>query len=45
MGDMTALIVNGKTATTEAAPDTPLLYVLRNDFGLAGPKNGAVCPE
>lgn len=34
------LTVNGKTAVTEASPDTPLLYVLRNDFGLNGPKFG-----
>ncbi len=37
---MITLIVNGKTAVTEARPDTPLLYVLRNDLGLNGPKFG-----
>ncbi len=37
---MITLIVNGKTAVTEAVPDTPLLYVLRNDLGLSGPKFG-----
>ncbi len=37
---MITLIVNGKTSITEANPDTPLLYVLRNDLGLNGPKFG-----
>ncbi len=37
---MIVLTVNGKTAVTEANPDTPLLYVLRNDLGLNGPKFG-----
>jgi nicotinate dehydrogenase subunit A len=34
------LIVNGKPYATAAAPDTPLLHVLRNELGLAGPKFG-----
>ncbi|WP_407176160.1 (2Fe-2S)-binding protein [Bradyrhizobium sp. STM 3562] len=34
------LIVNGKTCEVEAAPDTPLLYVLRNDLELKSPKFG-----
>lgn len=34
------LIVNGKTRTVEASPETPLIYILRNDFGLNGPKFG-----
>ncbi|MCX6035134.1 MAG: (2Fe-2S)-binding protein [Chloroflexi bacterium] len=34
------LIVNGKPHTVQAAPDTPLLYVLRNDLGLNGPHFG-----
>ena len=34
------LIVNGKTHNVEAAPDTALLYVLRNDLELNGPKYG-----
>jgi nicotinate dehydrogenase subunit A len=34
------LSVNGSTAESTAAPETPLLYVLRNDLGLAGPKFG-----
>lgn len=37
---MIVFTVNGKTAVTEADPDTPLLYVLRNDLGLNGPKFG-----
>ncbi len=32
--------VNGKTHTVEAEPDTPLLYVLRNDLQLNGAKFG-----
>ena len=34
------LTVNGKTSDVDAAPDTALLYVLRNDLGLNGPKYG-----
>ncbi len=34
------LEVNGKQRSTEAAPDTPLLYVLRNDLGLTGTRFG-----
>src|SRR5215472_9484507 len=34
------LKVNGKTQTVTAEPDTPLLYVLRNDFELNGAKFG-----
>jgi aerobic-type carbon monoxide dehydrogenase small subunit (CoxS/CutS family) len=30
----TTLNVNGKRRTSPAAPDTPLLYVLRNDMEL-----------
>jgi nicotinate dehydrogenase subunit A len=37
------LIVNGKSHTVQAAPDTPLLYVLRNELGLTGPQFG--CSE
>src|ERR1700746_2307250 len=32
--------VNGESHLVDAAPDTPLLYVLRNDLGLNGPKFG-----
>ena len=34
------LIVNGTPHDVTAAPDTPLLYVLRNELGLTGPKFG-----
>ncbi|HUH98959.1 MAG TPA: (2Fe-2S)-binding protein [Anaerolineales bacterium] len=34
------LMVNGKPHTVQAAPDTPLLYVLRNELGLTGPHFG-----
>ncbi len=40
MAESIDLIVNGKLARVNAAPDTPLLYVLRNDLGLTGPKFG-----
>lgn len=36
----TTLKVNGSTRTLESAPDTPLLYALRNDLQLTGPKFG-----
>ncbi len=32
--------VNGGSHTIEADPATPLLYILRNDLGLQGPKFG-----
>jgi nicotinate dehydrogenase subunit A len=34
------LQVNGKSHTVNADPSTPLLYVLRNQLGLNGPKYG-----
>jgi len=34
------LRVNGKTAAVSVEPSTPLLYVLRNDLELNGPKFG-----
>ena len=34
------LKVNGKSRQVAAAPDTPLLYVLRNDLELNSPKFG-----
>ena len=34
------LRVNGQTRTVSVEPDTPLLYVLRNDLELNGPKFG-----
>jgi nicotinate dehydrogenase subunit A len=35
-----SLKVNGASHSVEAEPDTPLLYVLRNDLGLNGPRFG-----
>jgi nicotinate dehydrogenase subunit A len=35
-----SLRVNGETKTVSVEPDTPLLYVLRNDLELNGPKFG-----
>jgi nicotinate dehydrogenase subunit A len=37
---MTELEVNGEPRRVSAAPDTPLLYVLRNDLGLVGSRYG-----
>ena len=34
------LHVNGTTYTVDVDPSTPLLYVLRNDLGLRGPRFG-----
>jgi nicotinate dehydrogenase subunit A len=34
------LTVNGRASEIDASPDTPLLYVLRNDLALNGPKYG-----
>ena len=34
------ITVNGEPHRVDATPDTPLLYVLRNDLGLSGPKFG-----
>ena len=34
------LRVNGRTHLLDVSPDTPLLYVLRNDLALNGPKFG-----
>ena len=35
-----SLKVNGRTHTVDVEPSTPLLYVLRNDLGLQGPRFG-----
>ena len=40
MSDEIVLIVNGKSHTLQAEPETPLLYVLRNELGLTGPQFG-----
>jgi nicotinate dehydrogenase subunit A len=37
---MATITVNGKAHEVVAAPDTPLLYVLRNELELNGPKFG-----
>jgi len=37
---MAVITVNGKRHEVQAAPDTPLLYVLRNELELNGPKFG-----
>ena len=37
---MISLTVNGMVREVEADPDTPLLYVLRNDLGLVGARFG-----
>ncbi|MER9328347.1 (2Fe-2S)-binding protein [Mesorhizobium sp. M0488] len=37
---MIKLTVNGKSVETAADPDTPLLWVLRDDLGLTGTKYG-----
>lgn len=34
------LVVNGKSHTVQTEPETPLLYVLRNELGLMGPRFG-----
>jgi isoquinoline 1-oxidoreductase subunit alpha len=42
----TRFVLNGKTFTSESGPDTPLMWVLRDEFGLTGTKFGcgiAVC--
>ena len=40
MADQLVINVNGKPHAVQAAPDTPLLYVLRNELGLHGPQFG-----
>src|SRR5260221_1815588 len=37
---MTTITVNGKQHEVAVSPDTPLLYVLRNELELNGPKFG-----
>jgi nicotinate dehydrogenase subunit A len=37
---MPSLMVNGRVRDVDAEPDTPLLYVLRDDLGLSGAKFG-----
>jgi nicotinate dehydrogenase subunit A len=40
MTDEITIFVNGKPHLVEATPDTPLLYVLRNELGLNSPQFG-----
>ena len=40
MSEDTVLIVNGRPHKVQAEPETPLLYVLRNELGLTGPQFG-----
>jgi nicotinate dehydrogenase subunit A len=43
MTDEIVLVVNERSHVVQAGPDTPLLYVLRNELGLMGPHFG--CSE
>ena len=40
MATTVKLTVNGRRHTVQSAPDTPLLYVLRNELDLQGPRFG-----
>ena len=40
MAERIAFELNGEQRTVEVAPDTPLLYVLRNELGLSNPHFG-----
>jgi len=40
MASEIVVTVNGRAHRVEASPDTPLLYVLRNELGLNGPQFG-----
>ncbi len=40
MNDPIVITVNGQPHTVEGAPETPLLYVLRDEMGLTGPQFG-----
>ncbi len=40
MAEQLVIKVNGKPHPVQAPPDTPLLYVLRNELGLHGPQFG-----
>jgi nicotinate dehydrogenase subunit A len=39
------LNVNGEARTLDVSPETPLIYILRNDFELNGPKFGCGLAE
>ena len=40
MAKKLSISVNGRTHRVQATPNTPLLYVLRNELGLNGPRYG-----
>ena len=40
MAETIEMTVNGRRERVTAEPDTPLLYVLRNDLGVQGPRFG-----
>ena len=40
MAETFKLRINGRDYEVEAEPNTPLLYILRNDLGLQGPRFG-----
>ena len=40
MAETLSFELNGQAVTVSAEPETPLLYVLRNDLGRVGPKFG-----
>ena len=40
MNETIEMTVNGRTEKVDVDPQTPLLYVLRNDLGVTGPKFG-----
>jgi nicotinate dehydrogenase subunit A len=40
MSEEIVLVVNGKPHKVQAEPETPLLYILRNELGLTGPQYG-----
>jgi nicotinate dehydrogenase subunit A len=40
MPETIQMTVNGRRESVTVEPDTPLLYVLRNDLGVTGPKFG-----
>ncbi|HTH54238.1 MAG TPA: (2Fe-2S)-binding protein [Edaphobacter sp.] len=40
MADQLSLTVNGQQHTVSSTPETPLLYVLRNELHLTGPRYG-----
>ena len=45
MAEAFTIRVNGSDVTVRARPDTPLLYILRNDLELNGPKYGCGLAE